>query len=476
MMTKEMTVLVVLVVYKVVLILIGFWAQRRTHNNTDFFIGGRTLGPVVASISYAASSASAWTILSLSAAAFAMGISVIWIFLGLMFGHGASWLWLAPRMQKIAAEKSLITLTDFLTMEGSEKTKRNIRFFAAAVVTFCFVFYVATQFMGAGKAFATTFDMSISSSIIIGGTIVLIYTLLGGYWAVSLTDTLQGMLMLLAAIILPVMALIEVGGLSGFWTGLQAVSTADQLSLTGPNAGLMAIGFIVGTLAMGLGTFGQPHLLTRFMSIRDAASVKTAQKLALIWFTVVLGNMVILGLCGKILISGPLADPERLFFIMTDSLMPTILGAILLAAVLSAIMSTADSQLLVSASAIAHDIMGEPDEGESRLWVSRLVISLLCLFSVLVAIFLPSDIFSRVLFAWGALGSAFGPIVVLRLAGVNLNPKVILPAMILAIGLTIFFYLKPNSVGDILERLVPFVISFILLYVTKIKITQKEKI
>ncbi|MBL4801260.1 MAG: hypothetical protein JKY45_05145, partial [Emcibacter sp.] len=243
--------------------------------------------------------------------------------------------------------------------------------------------------------------------------------------------------------------------------GLKAVSTADQLSLTGPNAGLMAVGFVLGTVAMGLGTFGQPHLLTRFISIRDAAAVKVAQKLAIFWFVVVLGNMVLLGLCGKVLITGPLTDPEQLFFVMIDSLMPTVLGAILLAAVLSAIMSTADSQLLVSASAIAHDIMGEPNAGESRLWVSRLVISLLCVVSVLVAIFLPSDIFSRVLFAWGALGAA------LRLGGVRLNPKAILPAMMIGLLLTIFFYLKPNSVGDIHERLVPFLISFILLYATK---------
>ncbi len=473
-MSKEITVLIVLITYKVILILIGLWAQKRTHNNADFFIGGRTLGPFVASISYAASSASAWTILSLSAAAFTMGISAIWIFFGLIWGHGASWIWLAPRLQRIAAEKNLVTVTDLLALEGTAKTRRNIRLLAAAVVTFCFTFYVATQFMGAGKAFAATFDMPVSTSIMLGGGIVLIYTLLGGFWAVALTDTLQGMLMLLAAIVLPGLALMEVGGFSGLWAGLQAVSTPEQMSLTGPNAGLMAAGFIIGILAMGLGTFGQPHLLTRFMSIRDAKAVKTAQKLAIFWFFIVLGNMVLLGLCGKVLISAPLADPEQLFFIMTDNLMPTVLGAILLAAVLSAIMSTADSQLLVSASAVAHDIMGEPDEGESRLWVSRLVISLLCALSVAVAILLPSDIFSRVLFAWGALGSAFGPVVVLRLAGVSLNPKAVLPAMVTGLALTIYFYLQPNSVGDILERLVPFVLSFILLYATKPKQPEKD--
>lgn len=468
-MSKEMTILVTLVTYKIILLLIGLWAQRRTHNNTDFFIGGRTLGPFVASISYAASSASAWSILSLSAAAYAFGISTIWMFVGLIFGHGFSWFWIAPRLQKVAARKNLVTVTDFLALEGSEQTKRNIRYFAAAVVTFCFVFYVATQFMGAGKAFASSFDISVSTSIMLGGAIVLVYTLLGGFWAVSLTDTLQGMLMLVAAIILPTMAMIEVGGFSGFWQGLQAVSTPEQLSLSGPNSGLMAAGFILGTLSMGLGALGQPHLLTRFMSLKDEKSVKLAQKLALFWFVVVLGNMVVLGLCGKILVSGPLADNEQLFFILTDSLLPTVLGGILLAAVLSAIMSTADSQLLVSASAIAHDIMGEPDKGESRLWVSRVVITILCVVSVLVAIYLPSDIFSRVMFAWGALGAAFGPVVVLRLAGVNLNPRVILPAMMTGVFLSIYFYLQTNAIGDIQERLLPFATAFALLYFTRIR-------
>jgi len=473
-MSKELTVLIVLITYKAVLILIGFWAQRRTHSNADFFVGGRAMGPLVASISYAASSASAWSILSLSAAAFTFGISTVWMFVGLMIGHGASWLWLAPRLQRAAAAEKLVTVTDFLALEGSARTRRNIRYFAAGIVTFCFTFYVATQFMGAGKAFAVTFDMSPAVSIILGGAIVLIYTLLGGFWAVSLTDTLQGLLMLLAAIILPALAMIEVGGFSGFWSGLWAISTPEQLSLTGPNAGLTALGFVIGTMAMGLGALGQPHLLTRFMALRDARAVRTAQKLAIFWFVVVLGNMVILGLCGKILVARPLADPEQLFFVLTDRLLPTVIGAILLAAVLSAIMSTADSQLLVSASAIAHDIMGEPNEGESRLWVSRVVISLLCLLSVLVAIFLPSDIFSRVMFAWGALGAAFGPVVILRLAGLRLNPKMIMPSMVVGLALTVFFYLKPNSVGDILERLVPFLICFILLYLTKLNPIQKE--
>jgi len=470
-MSKESIILITLISYKLILILIGFWAQKRTHNNADFFIGNRSMGPFVASISYAASSASAWSILSLSAAAFVYGISTLWMFFGLILGHGFSWFWLAPRLQKIASEKKLVTVTDFLALEGDENTRRKIRTFASVIVIFCFTFYVATQFMGAGKAFSSAFHLSADISIIIGGIIVLIYTLLGGFWAVSLTDTLQGVLILIAALLLPFVAVTEVGGLTGLWAGLQQISTPEQLSLTGPNSGLMAIGFVIGTMAMGLGTMGQPHLLTRFMSLKDHKSVKTAQKLAMLWFVIVLGNMVLLGLCGKILVTETLADNEQLFFIMTDRLLPTVLGSILLAAVLSAIMSTADSQLLVSASAVAHDLMGEPDEGENRLWVTRIVISLLCLLSVLIAIFLPSDIFSRVLFAWGALGSAFGPVVLTRLMGWQLNSKAILPAMISAVILTIIFYLQPNSVGDIQERLLPFVTSFLILLITRQKTT-----
>ncbi|WP_138380784.1 sodium/proline symporter [Luteithermobacter gelatinilyticus] len=472
-MSREMTILATLVVYKVTLVLIGLWARGRTHNNADFFIAGRHLGPVVASFSYAASSASAWSLLGLSGAAYVMGLSVLWLFAGLIMGHALSWFWVAPRLHRIAHREGLVTLTDFLALEGDARCRRWITWAASGMITFCFLFYVAAQFQAAGNSFAATFDISVTESVVGGGVIILIYTLLGGFWAVSMTDMLQGMLMLLAALVLPVTAFLEVGGWSGFWQGLEGVASPSELSPTGPNTGLMALGFVLGTMSVGLGTVGQPHLLARYMALRDQRSVRIAQRMAVLWFIIVLGNMILLGLCGKILVHQA-GNPENLFFILTEQLFPTVIGAIFLAAVLSAIMSTADSQLLVSAAAVAHDIMGEPNEGESRLKISRFVITVLCALAIVVALTLPESIFSRVLFAWNALGSAFGPVVVLRLAGLRLRAQSIVPAMVTGFGLTVYFYLRPDSVGDILERMLPFLLASLMLFVFRVKHTERK--
>ena len=447
------------------LITLGYFGSRKTHDNTDFFIGGRTLGPFVASMSYVASSASAWVMLGLSGLGYAVGISALWVVPGLVLGHGFSWVWVAPRLQKLSHEKKLITVTDVLILEGSEATKKFIRIFTSLIIIFCFMFYVAAQLQAAGGTFAVTFDLSLTNSILLGGLVIMTYTMLGGFWAVSLTDTLQGTLMMIASILLPTLALIEVGGLGDFWQNYKGVATVEQLSISDSNTGLMLIGFVV---SIGLGALGQPHLLTRFMSMKSGKKMRMAQVIAVSCFAVSMTGMIILGMCGKIMVD-EISNAENIFFVLADSLLPAILGGIMVAAVLSAVLSTADSQLLVSASSIAHDLMGEADEGQSRLFVSRIVIALLCVFAVITSIYLPSDIFSRVLFAWNALGASIGPVVFMRLSGVKINSRVILPTMVIGFVLTIIFFLQPDAPGDFFERTLPFILCLVILYFTRRK-------
>jgi len=218
----------------------------------------------------------------------------------------------------------------------------------------------------------------------------------------------------------------------------------------------------VGGLSIGFGTFGQPHLLVRFMALRDHKALRQARVITIVWYGVVFGGMVLVGLIGHVLYPG-IDNPETIFFTLTDSLFTPVLGAILLAAVLSAIMSTADSQLLVAASAIAHDLGLGKKHAQRSLLVSRLTIVGLVIFAVLVALYLPEKIFSRVLFAWVALGAAFGPTLFLRLANVPLNPIGVLLSILTGFGLAVVFYLLPNTTGDILERLAPFCASFAVL-------------
>jgi sodium/proline symporter len=467
-MTKEFVILITLIVYITVLIALGYFGSQKTHNNTDFFIGGRTLGPFVASMSYVASSASAWVMLGLSGLGYAIGLSALWVVPGLIFGHGFSWIWVAPRLQKIAHEKKLVTVTDVLILEGTESTKKKIRIFTAMIIIFCFMFYVAAQLQAAGGTFAVTFDMSLTNSIMLGGLIIMTYTMLGGFWAVSLTDTLQGTLMMVASLLLPTLALIEVGGLSNFWQNYNEVATDFQLSWAAENTGVMLLGFVIGSMSIGLGAVGQPHLLTRFMSMKSTEKIRMAQVIAIGCFAISMTGMIILGMCGKIMVV-EIANTENIFFTLTDSLLPAVFGGIMVAAVLSAVLSTADSQLLVSASSIAYDLMGESAEGKSRLYISRIVIVCLCVFAVIISIFLPSDIFSRVLFAWNALGASIGPVIVMRLSGVKLRAKLIMPTMAVGFFLTIYFFLQANGPGDLYERTIPFVTCLVILFLTRKK-------
>lgn len=463
-MEKVTVVLITLVIYKILLIGVGVWAARRNHDNTDYFLGGRGLGPVVAAISYSASSSSAWTLLGMSGAAYLMGISVLWIVAGAVLGMLVAWVFVAPRLMRFSREHNHITLTDFLAHDAQGSVRKAIVIAASIVILVSFAFYVAAQFQGAGNTFSTTFDLSMTHSIIIGGVIIMIYTFLGGFWAVSVTDTIQGFLMAFTAIALPIAALWEVGGISGFISGLQAVSSAEQLSLTGANAGLVAAGFVVGSLSIGLGTFGQPHLLVRFMALRDERALKQARMLTITWFFLVFGGMSFVGLVGHILLPDlGKGEAESIFFLLTDHLFPTLIGAVLLAAVLSAIMSTADSQLLVGASAIAHDLGLGRRFPHHSLWISRFAIAFLVVASILVALYVPATIFKRALFAWSGLGSAFGPVLLMRLAGYRLPPKAVFAAILIGFTMAVTFYLLPNAPGDILERLAPFITGLIIL-------------
>jgi sodium/proline symporter len=467
-MSKELITLITLVVYILVLLALGYFGSRKTHNNTDFFIGGRTIGPIVASMSYFSSSASAWVMLGLSGLGFVKGVSALWVVPGLVLGHGFSWIWVAPRLQKLSHSEKLVTVTDLLVLNTNDRAKKQIRIFTSLIIIFSFMFYVAAQLQAAGGTFSVTFGLSLPNSIMLGGLVIMSYTMLGGFWAVSLTDTLQGTLMMIAALVLPTLALIQVGGVDDFWQNYQAVASPEQLSISDSYVGLMLIGFLIGSMSIGLGAMGQPHLLTRFMSLKDNKKVHYAQMIAITCFAISMTGMVILGMCGNIMIS-EIENSEDIFFLMTDTLLPVVFGGIMVAAVLSAVLSTADSQLLVSASSISHDLMGEADEGKSRLKVSRTVIAILCISAVIIAIKLPSDIFSRVLFAWNALGASIGPVVLMRLSGLNIRTAAILPTMIVGFLLTIIFFLQPDGPGDFYERTIPFVICLIILFMTRRK-------
>lgn len=452
-----------LIAYKVLLLSIGIWSQKRTKNNSDYFLGGRNLGPVVAAISYGASTASAWTLLGLSGAAYVLGFAAIWMVLGAIGGCIIAWVWIAPRLMQHSRKRQQLTLTEFLAEPPGNKksgTDSRVALLASIVILASFVFYIAAQFQGAATTFSSSFPVSFTGSLILGAAVITLYTFFGGFWAASITDTIQGGLMLVAAILLPLAALLALVNTGG--DSLSNAVNTSTLALTASNSGLAAIGFIAGSLAVGVGTFGQPHLLNRFMALAEERSLRKAQILSISWFSLVFAGTFSLGIMGRSLLPA-LEQPETLFFQLSELLLHPVIAAILLAAVLSAIMSTADSMLLVVASTIAHDLNLQRLLPGRELLVARLSMLAVAIAAVAIALFLPATIFERVLFAWIAIGSAFGPTVFARLAGASLAPTRVLYSIGTGFVLAVALYLLPDSPGNWAERLLPFLAASLML-------------
>ncbi len=457
-MSKAGAILATLVAYKLALVAIGLWASRRTHDAGDFLLGGRRLGGLVAAVSASASSSSAWTLLGVSGAAYLWGLSAAWLFPATVGGFLLNWLWVAPRLLARSHDEGSVTLTEVLAGAPGAPLRRPLARLASAILLFSFIFYIAAQFQAAGNAFASTFGLAMETSILIGAAIVLFYTLLGGFWAVSVTDTLQGLLMAATAVVLPLATLAAVGGPGGLLAGLAASGDAATLSPTGGRVPWLAAAFVAGTLGIGLGYPGQPHVVNRFMALADRGALRRARAIAIGWAVVVYAGMLTLGWCGRVLFA-ELAHREEVFFAAANELFPPVVAGVMIAAILSAIMSTADSQLLVAGSAVADDWHLERHRPSDRLTLSRWVVFVLTALAVALALFAPQAIFSRVLFAWHAVGSAFGPILLVELAGRRVAPAGKLAAMAVGCGLTVALHLVPDTPGDALERLLPFALA-----------------
>jgi sodium/proline symporter len=465
-----LAVLITLVVYQGALLGLGYWARNRSQTTEGYFIGGRNLGPWVTALSYAAGSSSAWSILGVSGIAFSQGVSSFWLVPGTLSGHLIVWFWIAPKIQQLSHQHRWLTLTDMLAFGLQGRAASLTYRISAVVILFSFTFYIAAQFQGAANTFTAVFGFDFLTALLLGAAVVVIYTLWGGFWAVSVTDALQAGLMLVAALLLPIVAFIAVDG----WAGLRAAaSVVDEpyWSWLGGHGGWFGLGFMLGTLSIGFGPLGQPHLLNRLMAMKSAKDIRLARTVALSWFVLVLCGMYLLGVCAHVLLTTQV-EAEQVFFVMADRLLPAVFTGVLIAAVLSAIMSTADSQLLVAGAAIHHDLQrakgvaSDAAKGAAQSAVknaARFAVFAVALAAVLLAWLLPESIFSRVLFAWNALGAAFGPVVVARLLGWRLQSWSVPTAICTGFLLTVVFYSLPDGPGDLWERGVPFLVATVTL-------------
>ncbi len=454
-MDRTTSVFATLVFYNLILIGVGIWARGRNKDVNDFYLAGRGLGPWVAAISASASSSSAWTLLGVSGAAYAWGLPALWLFPSTVGGFLLNWLWVAPRLSRLARAEGAITLSEVIAPVSIDGKRKLILRVAALIIVFCFTFYIASQFEAAGKAFESVFSLSKQNSIMIGAGIVLLYTLLGGFWAVSVTDSVQGLLMVVASLALPIVALSAVGGFAALADGLAVTGSVGSPIGTGA---LVGVFFVLGLFGIGVGYPGQPHVVNRFMALKDDRALRQGRVIALGWATVVYAGMLLLGLSARVLFAD-LGDSEQVLFHTATELLPALISGVMVAAVLSAIMSTADSQLLVAASAISYDWNLAGAKQSSGLTNTRTTVVVVLILATILALVWRADIFSRVLFAWSAAGSAFGPILIMRLLDRKVSSTATLVAMITGFGLTVVISMFPDTPGDVAERLIPFFLA-----------------
>ncbi len=460
-------------VYLVVLLLIGLYSMKKqTLGNEGFIIGGRTLGPLTTAVSAGASDMSSWLLLGLPGAVFASGlVEGIWISLGLTIGAYFNWLIVAKRLRLMSAKYSAITLPSFISKRFDDP-KGILRLIANLVILFFFTLYVASGFKGGTLLFAHTFGATEKLSLLVTAAVVISYTFLGGYLAVCLTDLLQGLLMLTALVFCAVLGYVAISG------------TGVDISAIRPNAFSISTGWITAAslLAWGFGYFGQPHILARFIGIKDTDSVPKARRIGIVWMIICLVMAISIGLVGIGYdavhglpgVGGEGGNPERVFLALTTALFHPVFAGFVLAAVLAAVMSTADSQLLVLTSSLTEDVPGIKDlDTKKKMLISRAGVVGFALLAVLIAATDKGNILSMVGYAWGGFGAAFGPLVILSLCWKRTTWWGALSGIVTGAA-TIFIVKNFISIpGEYFYELMPgFIVSFIVVVVVSL-LTKK---
>lgn len=407
------------VVYLTVIMGIGWMAYQRTQNLSDYILGGRRLGPWSSALSAGASDMSGWLLLGLPGAAFAVGLSAGWIALGLLVGTWLNWLLMAPRLRvyTFKANDSL-TLPEFLEQRFRDKTNM-LRVVSALFILLFFLFYTSSGLVAGGKLFETVFGVDYQYAVILGTLAVVSYTMFGGFLAVSWTDLLQGLMMAAALALVPLWAMGELGGINATFTSLEELNP-HLLTWFSDNTGasLTIIG-ILSSVAWGLGYFGQPHILARFAAIDSAKQIPAARRIAVSWTALTLFCAMLIGLVGIVYLGDGLGDGETVFMVMVNALFHPVIAGILLAAILAAVMSTADSQLLVSSSALTEDfyksIFRKDATQEELVRIGRIAVILIALAAMLLAFDDDSTVLDLVSYAWAGFGATFGPVLLLSL-------------------------------------------------------------
>ncbi len=458
--------------YFVAMLLIGLHFYRKTASLSDYVLGGRSLGPWVGALSACASDMSGWLLMGLPGAVYSFGLgSAFWMALGLALGTWCNWLFVAKKLRRFTekADNSL-TISEYLEVRFQDKTK-VLRFLSGAFIIIFFIFYTASGFVAGAKLFTTVFNISYHYSLLIAVVVIISYTFLGGFLAVSWTDFFQGLLMFFA------ICFVCVFGYKLLSSNPSIVQNHLHLFSifgTGEKVGILTI---LSSMAWGLGYFGQPHILTRFMGIKSEEDIRPARLIAVSWTAICLFAAILLGLIGYAYtsIAGVPAgfDPEKVFMLLIDVFFHPLVAGVMLAAILAAVMSTADSQLIVVASSFTEDfykffIRREISEKE-LVYVSRLTVVAVAILAGYLASDQNSSVLDLVSYAWAGFGAAFGPVILFSLFWKRTTSFAAICGMVCG-GITIIVWKNWLSGGifDLYELLPGFVIASLVIFFVSI--------
>ncbi|WP_018247295.1 sodium/proline symporter PutP [Orenia marismortui] len=454
----QIQTLVTFIIYFIFLMGIGIYFYKKTTNIEDYLLGGRGMGSWVTALSAQASDMSGWLLMGLPGAVYLGGGKESWIAIGLFIGTVLNWKFVAPRLRVYTGNTNSMTLASFFEDRFQDPTGL-LRVITAIITLIFFTIYSSSGLVAAGKLFEAMFSINYSVAVIVGAIVIVLYTFLGGFLAVCWTDLFQGILMFLAITIVPILAYNNVGGIDSIREAMISKNISMGL-IPEVNLPLLAI---ISTMAWGLGYFGQPHILARFMSIKSIKKLPEAMTIAIVWVLISLGGAVVVGLI-SIPMFPNIADSERVFIEMITQIFNPWVGGILLAAILSAIMSTIDSQLLVSSSTLTEDfydkVIKKDASEEELMHVGRICVLLISVVALFLALNPNNTVLGLVSYAWGGFGAAFGPVVLFALFSKKTTWKSALAGMIVGtIGLVIW---KQVGLGSIMYEIVPGFIANVL--------------
>ena len=476
---NELEILAAFVVYLGIMVTIGFLYYKKTNSVSDYILGGRGLNKFVTALSAEASDMSGWLLIGVPGLAYLSGMSVIWIAIGLIIGTFLNWKFIAKRLRVYTKNANdSLTLPDFFKNRFGDNSD-IIGAISAIFILIFFLIYTSAQFVASGKLFNTVFGVDYTTALLIGSFIVVLYTFTGGFKAVCLTDFIQGCLMFFALLIVPIMALAILGGPENAISGIEQINPALLNPFLNPDGSPLTIIAVVSMLAWGLGYFGQPHILVRFMAIKNPGEIKDARTVAMVWVIISLFAAVAIGVIGRVFLPQTLvgSESETVFMVMTGEVFFSFLAGIIFCGILAAIMSTASSQLLVSASAVSQDLYKtylKSDATDRQLiWISRFSVLAVAICAILIAVNPDSFVFNIVSYAWAGFGATFGPIVIMALFWKRTTLQGALAGIIVG-GLTVLIWMQFEFFG--LYEIVPgFIFSMIAIYVVSIRTPPPDK-